>query len=347
MARADVLRLARWEWFKIRRLRMPWVLLGLAVLISQLGIWVNYLAYHNDTVKEVVGGGTASYSVSWDQSGESALTMTCADVVNDRIPSGLDQLPREQQREFLEGVAAWRADGSCDNLQSLAEYRKGFTVPDSITASISDFSSLGPVALGPLLVMVLAASLVGTEYAWGTLRTVLSGGTGRRTLLAAKLLLLVLLCAHALVAISLISAASSLAATVIPPDEARGLVDPGRWSDVVIIFFRTAYGLLPLIALSILATVLTCSRGLGIALSVGYVIAESIASPLLQLNDTLAGVADHLLVESFRSWTAVPVTGPFADTLQGFLAILAYTVVLVAAASWVFQRRDIGGALGD
>ena len=347
MAWVHVLRLTKWEWFKVRRLRLPWILLGLAVLVSQLGIWANYLAYHSDTVKEVVGGGSASYSVSWDEGGATSLTMTCEDVANDRIPSGFDELSQRQQEQFLDGVDAWLANGDCDNIQSLADYRRGFTVPDSITASISDFASLGPVALGPLLVMVLAASSMGTEYGWGTLRTVLGGGTGRWTLLSAKLLLLVLLCAQVLVVIAVVSLASSLAAAVVPPDETGALVDPGSWSEVISMFFKTAYGLLPIIALSVFATVLTSSRGMGIALSVGYVVAESIAVPLLQLSDTLASVADYLLVENFRSWTAVQVTGSSSDTLHGFLAILAYTVLLFGAASWIFQRRDITGALGD
>ena len=100
-------------------------------------------------------------------------------------------------------------------------------------------------------------------------------------------------------------------------------------------------------ALSVLATVLTASRGVGIALSVGYTMVESLVGPLLHLDETLADVADYLLIESFRSWTAMPDAGGSSDTLEGLIPILAYTVLLVAAALWVFRRRDIGGAIGD
>ncbi len=341
-----VLRLTRWEFFKVRRLRMPWILLAIAVLVSQLGIWVDYLAYHNEAVQEVVAGGTSSYSQTWGDDGTS-LTMTCADVANDRLPSGLDQVTDEQRREFLGHLDAMRASGECDNFPSLTELRSGFAVPDSITASMSGFSSLGPVAIGPLLIMILAASLVGTEYGWGTLRTVLSGGTARWTFLSAKLLVLVLLCACGLIAVSLASVASSLAATLLPPDEPGGLVASGNWSDVVVMFFRTASGLLPLVALSVCATVLTSSRAAGIALSVGYTMIEPVVVPLLHLNDTLADAADYLLIESFRSWTAVPNAERSSDTLQGFGALLAYTVLLAGVAFWVFRRRDVAGAAGD
>ena len=344
----DVLRLARWEWFKLRRLRMPWVVLAIAVLVSQLGIWGNYLAYHNDTAHGVVSGSISSFSVSWEEEGRPfSVTTTCADVLKDRAPTGLDQLSEERREEYLKEVDEWVAGGACDNFRSIEDLRKGFTLPNSITASMSGFASLGPVAIGPLLIMVLAASLVGTEFGWGTLRTVLAGGTGRWTFLSAKLLLLLRFCATALIVIALVSVVSSLIAALVPPHEAGGLADSGKWSDAVVVFFKSVYGFAPFIALSFFATVLTSSRGIGISLSVGYFVVESIVAPLLNLNDTLANVADYLLIQGFRSWTAVPVGGPSSDAVQAFVVILAYTVLLLAAAFWIFRHRDIGGAMGD
>ena len=35
------------------------------------------------------------------------------------------------------------------------------------------------------------------------------------------------------------------------------------------------------------------------------------------------------------------------DTLRAFFVLLAYTAVLVAAALWLFQRRDVAGAKGE
>ena len=32
-----VLRLTRWEWFKLRKRWMPWILLAIAVALTQLG----------------------------------------------------------------------------------------------------------------------------------------------------------------------------------------------------------------------------------------------------------------------------------------------------------------------
>ncbi len=337
------LRLTKWEWFKVRRLRMPWILLVIAVLVSQLPIWVNYLAYHNETVQEVIGGGTASYSTAWD--GETEITITCSDVVNDRMPAGLDQLTEWQREEFLMEVDAWRSN--CEGFQADEQYRRSFTLPNSITQSIAIVSSFQPIAIGPILIMILAASIVGSEYGYGTLRTVLAGGIGRWRFLIAKLLLLLRLSSNALIVIALVALVSSLAIALISTDESGGIADSGKWSEVVLIFLKTVYGLLPFIVLGVFVTVLTTSRGVGITLSVGYFIMESILATLLRLNDTLADVADYLLVQAFLSWTTIPTELNSSETLGVFVAILGYALVLVAATAWVIDRRDIGGASGD
>ena len=339
------LRLTKWEWFKVRRNRMPWILLVIAVLVSQLGIWVNYLAFHNETVQEVVGGGTASYSMSWDENTPISVTITCSDVVNDRMPAEFDQLTESQREEFLMEFDAWR--GTCESFQADEQFRRGFTLPNSITQSIAIISSFKPIAIGPILIMILAASIVGSEYGYGTLRTVLAGGIGRWKFLSAKILLLIRMCSDALIVISLFAAASSLAIAILTPDETGGLADSGKWSEVVLIFLKTVYGLLPFIALSAFVTVLTTSRGVGIALSVGYFIMESILATLLRLNYTLPDVADYLLIQAFMSWTTIPSELNSSETLGVFVAILGYTVLLVAATTWIFKRRDIGGAIGD
>ena len=34
-----VLRLTRWEWFKLRKRWMPWILLGIVVIVTQISVW--------------------------------------------------------------------------------------------------------------------------------------------------------------------------------------------------------------------------------------------------------------------------------------------------------------------
>ena len=349
---AHILRLTNWEWFKLRKRWMPWILLGIAVLLAQVGFWANYAAYHNDTVQEVFSGGSSSFSTTFERDGETlSLTMSCQDIVNDRMPSEFDQLTEEQKQIFLNDVEEFFGGGACDNFQAVDEFRKGFTLPDSITGAIGGFS-----AVGPLLIMVLAASVMGSEYGWGTLRNVLTRGTGRWQLLSAKLLLLLRLCSDVLIILALFAVISSFIAGVIPPSETGELADPGEWLDIVVEYLKIVYSLLPFIALSVFLTVLTSSTAVGIAVSIGYYLVEAILSPILNLNDTLSNVTDYLLVASVNTWNAAPlvevevssVSGEqSSDALQAFLVILVYTAVLLAVSFWLFMRRDIAGARGD
>ena len=160
------------------------------------------------------------------------------------------------------------------------------------------------------------------------------------------MLLLLRLSSNALIVIALVALVSSLAIALISTDESGGIADSGKWSEVVLIFLKTVYGLLPFIALGAFVTVLTTSRGVGIALSVGYFIMESILATLLRLNDTLADVADYLLVQAFLSWTTIPTELDSSQTLGVFVAILGYTVVLVVATAWVLIEETLVGPSG-
>ena len=58
---AHVARLTLWEWYKLRRRWMPWILLAVAIAFMQLGIWLSYGAYHNESLQAFTAGGTNSH----------------------------------------------------------------------------------------------------------------------------------------------------------------------------------------------------------------------------------------------------------------------------------------------
>ena len=43
-----ILSLTRWEWFKLRRRWMPWVLLAILVVFPQIGLVGSYFIYRGD-----------------------------------------------------------------------------------------------------------------------------------------------------------------------------------------------------------------------------------------------------------------------------------------------------------
>ena len=46
-----VLRLTRWEWFKLRKRWMPWILLFIAVVIAQSFLWSSYISYETTDLR--------------------------------------------------------------------------------------------------------------------------------------------------------------------------------------------------------------------------------------------------------------------------------------------------------
>ena len=44
---AQVLRLTRWEFFKVRKRWMPWILLGIVVIVTQISVWGSFSAYQS------------------------------------------------------------------------------------------------------------------------------------------------------------------------------------------------------------------------------------------------------------------------------------------------------------
>ena len=76
---AHVLRLSIGEWLKIRRRWMPWILLGLIVLISQGILWGSYVAYH--VSDDPFGALIPPYEYN---DSEGSIVVTCNDVVEGR-----------------------------------------------------------------------------------------------------------------------------------------------------------------------------------------------------------------------------------------------------------------------
>ena len=153
-------------------------------------------AYHNETLQELASGGSSYLGTTIEVDGEPvSVEVSCVDMVEGRIPPEIDRLPEKERQAFLEDMERFR-DESCGTTTARESFREGFVLPSAATESIR--SALG---IAPILLMILAGSIVGTEYGMGTLRTVLTRGTGRWTLLSSKLVLLVLIAAAGLVVV--------------------------------------------------------------------------------------------------------------------------------------------------
>ena len=140
----DVARLAVWEWYKLQRRWMPWVLLGVAVLLTQLMLWLGYSAYHNETLQQVFSGSSSSFGYSTEVDGEVVeVSVSCIDLVNGRMPANIDQLPEDERQNFLADMERFRAE-SCVGTEARETFRAVFVMPDAITGTVQAAMFVAP-----------------------------------------------------------------------------------------------------------------------------------------------------------------------------------------------------------
>lgn len=344
---AHIATLVRWEWFKTRRRWMPWILLAIPLLFVQMTFWGTYYSYRAPISIET---GMSAATTRVGGSGQSTtvrVDLSCNDVFAGRVPA---DLPPDL------GVASFELQ--CNEAREQERQRRRDML-DRIILPGSLANALGLIhGLGVVLVAIMTASLVGTEFGWGTLRLVLAKGTGRWQLLSAKLMLIALLVGAALAIIAATTAASSMIASSLVSERPEA---PTEWSEAVATFGRAWFGLLPYAALAVVVTVLASSSVAGIAAAVGYLFTEwTVAALLLSRFDWAQNVADYMLGRNITAWilgtgggesdavmigTSTPI-GEFPDALHAFLVLAAYIMALGGLAFWRFQRKDVGGPSG-
>ncbi len=348
--------LTRWEWFKLRKRWMPWILVAIAAALCQVFLWGMFYSY-NDRLS-VEEQTTFFFRGPVDAAGDPTLVkVSCIDIWEGTADAKVELSDEAYREDALRTVEHLREEACPSQIEEEARFRdetrRVFVLPDSVSNGIGVAHSIGAV-----LIMILAASALGTEYGWGTLRGTLTRGVSRWQFLGAKALSLLFLSAGGFVVVALTVAVSSVIAASLVTDYGGG-VDAGKWSTVAVMSGKAVYGLLPYAILALFLSVLTSSSSIGIAISLAYYFAESILVQILGgLFNWFSDVTDFLLGPSVTSWmteTGVRTTGegimfPLSDPssqLHAFLVVMAYIILLGTAAFWLFLRRDIAGARGE
>ena len=349
-----ILRLSLWEWFKLRRRWMPWILLAFLILFPQIGVVSSYFIYRGDISGDSFQGDVVYGIETTDAEGRAVeVVFTCDEIQDGAMPASVAALPPEEQAVVMANIEEYRI-GVCsfERVMVTNDSRKFFLMPASISNGLS-----AAAFMGVIVTMVLAASVMGTEYAWGTLRTSLVSGVARRKYLASKVVTLLGVAAGGLLVTALSLALTSLLFTFLVRHVGGGWADTGDWTTAFIMFGKTFYALVPYLMLAVFFAVITSSTGVGIALAMGYYMVEAIVTGLLVSSfDWFEPVSNFILGPNVTAWLShddvIQVNlGVSADGDLGavhyLLVILAYTVALGAAAFWRFEKRDVTGAKGD
>ena len=360
---AEILRLTRWEWFKLRRRWLPWVLLLPLVIIPQIWLWGEYSAYRN---VDFYGSPSLYLRVGPDDS----VAFSCAEVDDGTVAifvGGLQGEYRQSGLEFLERIHEPRTHGGknqtiCEEkLEEESRLRvwhsQVFVLPVGLANGLAVAHFVGLI-----LILILASSVMGSEYGQGTIRSVLIRGVDRRYFLASKAILMVLLTVGALIIVLVPLFISGLIATSLVPNGME-LANSGDWSTVLVMFGKVVFALLPYICLALFLAILTSSTTLGIALAIGYILAEGVVISFMGSRfdrfDWFQEVLNLLLGPGVAGWlmeTSVRATGQDAaffpldkvqSNLRAFLVLLAYIAALGGAALWIIQRKDVPTSKGE
>jgi ABC-type transport system involved in multi-copper enzyme maturation permease subunit len=336
---AGIANLGRWEWFKLRKRWMLWILLVFAILFGQLAVWGQFFSYQN---LQRTGGELTVPATLQQQQGRAPRTIAC----NDLLSGDPAKQPSDLDPQVVAGMAAQCGQQAATQPDRLARAYQGFTVPGSFS------SALGVVqTLALILIAILTASAIGIDYGSGTLRSVLTKGTGRWPYLAAKLLTLAVLAALGLVVtLATVAISSAIAGALAGAAPASGAVAERTWADSGIALAKAWTSVLPYLGLTTFVTVLARSSAAGMAIGLGYYFLEQILIALLSgLFSWFQNVADFLLVRNISALTqgtggGFGATGALPDVMHAIIVLGVYTLALGAGAFWLFERRDVQGA---
>jgi ABC-2 type transport system permease protein len=202
--------------------------------------------------------------------------------------------------------------------------------------------------LGSILMIVFSASHVGTEWTWGTLRTLLASGASRMGFLASKYITLI---GFALVYM-VVGVAAAIVASIVVSSQA-GLdtsgLDLGLAASAGA---RGVYGFLPYMALAALIALWFRSAGGGIAAGLVINFTESIATSLLiSFNRDFVTIANLGLSRNVQAISRVGVSvqtngqalaaPALPDQGQAAIVLAVWTLIFVALTVWRLRTRDI------
>ena len=200
--------------------------------------------------------------------------------------------------------------------------------------------------LASIVTVILAASIIGTEFGWGTIRALLPRARSRVELIAAKLVTLVLF--DVLLVLAGFATAPVFSAVFSNIESLDSSFDSGFWGDAIQSIAINFFVLLPYSALAFFVAVLTRSNAAGIAIGLAILLAEGILVAILgALSDSLEWIGDLLFTNNMAAILnennpgGRSPTSDLPETGQAILVLTVWIVLLVGGSFWVFRRRDV------
>lgn len=204
--------------------------------------------------------------------------------------------------------------------------------------------------LASILVVILSASTVGSEYGWGTIRAILPRAGGRTMFLTAKLASLGLFVLIVVVLGFLVALGAS--AFITPAEGLQGGLGARFLPETLAALARTVYVMLPYVAIAVAIAVLTRSGAAGIGAGLAILLIEGPITGLIgAAGGPFAWIPKLLVSANVRAIMRLNIVDPattLTDTSNSLLSpwaaagvLAVYTAASLGFAFWRFQSRDI------
>jgi ABC-type transport system involved in multi-copper enzyme maturation permease subunit len=201
--------------------------------------------------------------------------------------------------------------------------------------------------LGSVMLIVFASSHVGTEFGWGTFRTLLAHGASRSGFLVSKTVSLLLYAIVFMIVGSLAAIGASYTVSAIASISVGSGVD---LAEVARVAGKSGYTFLPYMALALTIAVWSKSAGAGIAAGLVVYFAEGIvAGILVSLNKDYAQIVNWGLSRNASALTRTtggpatqdPTASTLPDPTQAAIVLGVYCALFLALAYWRLRSRDV------
>ena len=136
----NVANLSLWEWFKLRRRWMLWILLVFAILFAQLAVWGQFFSYRN---LQTTGGELTVPASLQQQQGRAPRTVAC----NDLLSGDLARQPADLEAQVVAGLAAQCRQQASTLPARLARAYQSFTLPGSVSTALGIVQTLALILI--------------------------------------------------------------------------------------------------------------------------------------------------------------------------------------------------------
>ena len=204
--------------------------------------------------------------------------------------------------------------------------------------------------LGPFLGIVLAGMVLGSDYGWGTFRSLYARGLRRWQVVAAKLVLAALVLAIVWVVSWALAAAVGLVAAepeMNTPELTPG--DSGGWAESAGRFVSTWPVAMVYLMLATLLCAVGRSTAFGLGVGIAVLIVEAITYPAAS---AVSQLALDVNLSDYTRWTLRGVTRGLMgrdDDLGAWVflpAVVGYASLFAALAVVITERRDVSSGNG-